>query len=48
MKLVDEIAETIKKMLSVCGENRAEVTAEHLCEAYKILDSGDDGGDGVG
>jgi predicted aconitase len=39
--------DTIKKMLSSCGERRVEVTSKHLCEAYEILDSGDDGGEEV-
>jgi predicted aconitase len=39
--------DAVKKMLSSCGESRAEVRAEHLCEAYEILDSGDDGGEDV-
>ena len=37
----------IEKMLRSCGGRRVEVTAEHLCGAYRALDSGDDGGDDV-
>lgn len=40
-------SDTIETMLRSCGGRRVEVTVEHLCLAYKTLDSGNDGSDDI-